>query len=85
MHKIQTISQPTVTTSLLIRHVFVSVELLNEMFNLVYNTEVLSEDDFFEWEKNGSELYGRGNALYSVRSFFEWLKSSDSEDMQNAT
>ena len=55
------------------------------MFNLVYNTEVLSEDDFFEWEKNGSELYGRGNALYSVRSFFEWLKSSDSEDMQNAT
>ena len=63
---------------------FVSVELLNEMFNLVYNTKVLSEDDFFEWEKKGSELYGRGNALNSVRSFFEWLKSSDSEDMQNA-
>ena len=59
-------------------------ELLKEMFNIVYNTEVVNEDEFYTWETQGSEQYGRGNAIMSVKSFFEWLKS-DSDDAPNLT
>ena len=58
-------------------------ELLDEMFNIVYNTEVVGEDDFLEWYQSGTELYGRGTAVMSVKSFFDWLKLD--EDSQNAT
>ena len=51
-------------------------ELLKEMFNLVYDSEVVNEDEFYFWEREGTEQYGRGNAIMSVQSFFEWLKSS---------
>ena len=57
--------------------------MLNEMFSIVYNTEVLNEDDFFEWEKNGTELFGRRNAVMSVKNFFEWLRS-DTEDQHES-
>ena len=43
------------------------------MFNIVYNTEVVGEDDFLEWYHSGTEMYGRGTAVMSVKSFFDWL------------
>ena len=61
-----------------------TTELLGDMFDIVYNTEVVSEEDLKKWREEGTELFGRGMALMSVRSFFEWLQS-DSEDTQNPT
>lgn len=54
------------------------------MFDIVYNNEVLGEDDFKSWYHHGTENYGRGNATTSVKSFFDWLQM-DSEDAQNPT
>ena len=48
-------------------------ELLSEMFEAVYNNEVVSEDDLKKWWEDGTELFGRGNATMSVKSFFDWL------------
>ena len=61
-----------------------TTELLGDMFDIVYNTEVVNEDDLKKWYEEGTELFGRGNAVVSVRSFFEWLQS-DSEDTPNPT
>ena len=46
----------------------------------MYDAEVVSEDEFYFWEREGTELYGRGNAILSVHSFFQWLKSANYED-----
>ncbi len=51
------------------------------MFNIVHNLEVVEEDVFYAWkdkdmgELKGDELYGRGNAVMSVKGFFDWLNS----------
>lgn len=50
-------------------------KLLGDMFDIVYNTEVVSEDDLKNWRECGTELFGRVDALISVKSFFEWLDS----------
>ncbi len=60
------------------------------MFNIVHNLEVVEEDVFYAWknkdmgELKGDELYGRGNAVMSVKGFFDWL-NSDQDDSQNQT
>ncbi len=59
-------------------------ELLDNMFNSLYNLEVLDEEDFKKWMQSGTEQYGRGNAVMSVKTFFDWLAGSE-EPMQNQT
>ena len=49
------------------------------MFNLVYDVEVVEENVFFWWRDHGTERFGKGNAIQSVKSFFDWLESAETE------
>ncbi len=55
------------------------------MFNTVYTIEVVNEEEFYVWENEGDEQYGRGNAIMSVKSFFEWLRSDEEAPNQAQT
>lgn len=49
------------------------------MFNLLFDFEVVGEEAFIEWRDNGTEQYGKENAVVSVWSFFEWLESAETD------
>ena len=49
-------------------------ELLDEMFNILYNLEIMEEEDFYTWRDKGTEKFGKGNALMVVKPFFDWLQ-----------
>ena len=53
---------------------FLPPELLDEMFNILYNLEIIEEDDFYTWRDKGTENFGKGSAVMVVRSFFDWLQ-----------
>ena len=60
-----------------------SADVLDKLFTLLYENDVVGEEVFLKWEERGREdLEGRGVALLSVYSFMTWLKSADSEDIQ---
>ena len=60
-----------------------SADVLDKLFTLLYENDVVGEEVFLKWEEKGREdLEGRGVALLSVDSFMKWLKSADSEDVQ---
>ena len=49
------------------------------MFNLVYDVDVVSEQSFYSWRDKGTERLGKGNAVISVKTFFDWLESDETE------
>lgn len=49
--------------------------LLNAIFNQLYDLEVVGEDAFLQWRDRGTESYGKGNAVISVKTFFDWLEA----------
>ena len=49
------------------------------MFNLVYDVDVVSEQSFYCWRDKGTERFGKGNAVISVKTFFDWLESAETE------
>ena len=53
--------------------------LLNQIFNLVYDLDVVSEHCFYSWRDEGTERFGRGNAIISVKTFFDWLENAETE------
>ena len=53
--------------------------LLNQLFNLMYDVEVVAEDVFVSWRDHGREGLGKGFAVQSVKTFFEWLESAETE------
>ena len=58
-----------------------SADVLDKLFTLLYENDVVGEEVFLKWEESGREdLEGRGIALMSVQSFITWLKSADVED-----
>ena len=60
-----------------------SADVLEKLFTLLYENDVVGEEVFLRWEERGREdLEGRGVALLSVDSFMTWLKSADIEDVQ---
>jgi len=57
-------------------------KLLHNVFDVVYDCDLISEDAFLEWEENTDpeEQDGKGVALKSCTQFFQWLKTAEPED-----
>ena len=53
--------------------------MLNHMFNQIYDLEIVGEDMFRKWRDKGTEAYGKGAAVVSVKTFFDWLDSCETE------
>lgn len=53
--------------------------MLNNMFNAIYDLEIVGEDMFRKWRDKGTEQFGKGAAVLTVKSFFEWLDSCETE------
>lgn len=59
---------------------FVSIlGVLRQIFDVLYDDDVITEETFKRWEicKDPAEQEGKGVALNSVRSFFTWLRESE--------
>ena len=57
--------------------------VLDKLFTLLYDQDVIGEDTFTLWEEGGREdLEGRGVALMSAKPFMDWLRSVDGQDGQ---
>ena len=54
-------------------------ELLYDLFYAVYDLELVDESTFYEWKEKGKEPFGKGNAVHSLRPFFDWLGRADPE------
>ena len=58
----------------------VSTELLYQMFNAVYDCEVVGENSCYTWRDHAQEgVEGKGTAIMSVKAFFDWLESAERE------
>ena len=59
-------------------------ELLCQMFNAVYDCEVVGENSCYTWRDRAQEgVEGKGTAVMSVKAFFDWLESAEREsDME---
>ncbi|KAK3602168.1 hypothetical protein CHS0354_013235 [Potamilus streckersoni] len=55
--------------------------VLRELFDILYDEDIISEDAFIQWEKSEDpqEQEGKSVAMKQVAQFFTWLKN-DSED-----
>ncbi len=66
---------------------FVFAELLHQIFETLYDADVLSEDAFESWERctNPAEQEGKGVAIKSTTQFFTWLREAEEEDEANVS
>ena len=49
------------------------------MFNRIYDLDVVGEEEFRRWKDKGTEGFGKGVALASVKNFFDWLDGAETE------
>ncbi|GFU09861.1 eukaryotic translation initiation factor 4 gamma 3 [Nephila pilipes] len=56
--------------------------LLHQIFDILYDDDVITEEAFKEWELSDdpNEAEGKGVAVNSVKSFFMWLREPDEAD-----
>ncbi|XP_042912789.2 eukaryotic translation initiation factor 4 gamma 3-like, partial [Parasteatoda tepidariorum] len=56
--------------------------ILRQIFDIFYDDNVITEESFKNWEQSDdiNEVEGKGVALHSLKSFFTWLKETDSGD-----
>ncbi|KAL5490844.1 hypothetical protein EMCRGX_G016035 [Ephydatia muelleri] len=55
-------------------------KLLYQMFNAVYDCEVVGENSCYTWRDRAQEgVEGKGTAVMSVKAFFDWLESAARE------
>jgi len=54
-------------------------KLLHNMIEQLYDSEVISDDGIFDWEKNldVDEQEGKGVAVAGCKQFLEWLRTAD--------
>nr|XP_045007036.1 eukaryotic translation initiation factor 4 gamma 1 isoform X5 [Jaculus jaculus] len=59
--------------------------LLRMFFDALYDEDVVKEDAFYSWEssKDPAEQQGKGVALKSVTTFFNWLREAEEESDHN--
>ncbi|XP_075859548.1 eukaryotic translation initiation factor 4 gamma 1 isoform X5 [Microcebus murinus] len=59
--------------------------LLRTFFDTLYDEDVVKEDAFYSWEssKDPAEQQGKGVALKSVTTFFNWLRQEEEESDHN--
>ena len=53
--------------------------LLNGIFNQIYDFEIVGEEVFRRWKDKGTEKFGKGAAVTTVKNFFDWLDSGETE------
>lgn len=53
-------------------------------FDFLYDEEIISEEAFFQWEKDPREKDGHAILMKSLTSFFIWLKEADNENTMGA-
>ncbi|GBM60298.1 Eukaryotic translation initiation factor 4 gamma 3 [Araneus ventricosus] len=55
--------------------------LLHQIFDVLYDDDVISDESFKEWEESDdpNEVEGKGVAVHSVKSFFTWLRDTEEE------
>ncbi|KAL3861768.1 hypothetical protein ACJMK2_007789 [Sinanodonta woodiana] len=53
--------------------------VLRELFDILYDEDIISEDVFIQWEKSEDpqEQEGKGVAMKQVVQFFTWLKEAE--------
>ena len=58
------------------------LELLHQIFEALYDSDVISEEAFEAWAKcdNPAEQEGKGVAIKSTTQFFTWLGEADEEE-----
>ena len=44
--------------------------LLNSIFNQIYDLEIVKEEEFRQWRDQGTERFGKGAAVATVKIFF---------------
>ncbi|XP_071034173.1 eukaryotic translation initiation factor 4 gamma 3 isoform X2 [Parasteatoda tepidariorum] len=56
--------------------------ILRQIFDILYDDDVITEESFKSWEQSDdiNKVEGKGVALQSLKSFFTWLKETDSGD-----
>ncbi|XP_013777285.1 eukaryotic translation initiation factor 4 gamma 3-like [Limulus polyphemus] len=61
--------------------------LLREIFDVMYDEDLISDDAFTQWQKSDdpAEKEGKGVALKSVTSFFTWLEEAEQESGASGT
>ena len=56
--------------------------MLSMIFWSLYDVEVVSEKVCLQWKQQETEKTGRGMALQTSRSFFNWLDAADTSDSE---
>ena len=52
---------------------------MSKMFFSLYDVDVITEAVFIKWKEMGTEMFGRGVALQSVKNFFHFLDTAETE------
>lgn len=58
---------------------FTFLELLKDLFEVLYDNDVISEETFYLWEKSKDFPDGKGVALSLVKGFLNWLRKAEEE------
>ena len=55
--------------------------MLRNIFDILYDEDIVSEDAFHQWEDSNdpNETVGKGVAVQSVQQFFRWLRETEEE------
>ena len=53
--------------------------VLRQMFDTLYDEDIISEDAFLQWEKSDEEP-GKGVAMKQVVQFFTWLREAEDDN-----
>ena len=60
--------------------VFLFSGVLRQMFDTLYDEDIISEDAFIQWEKSDEEREGKGVAMKQVVQFFTWLREAEDDN-----
>ena len=61
---------------------FAILELLHQIFECLYQADVITYEGFEQWEqsKDPAEQEGKGVAIKSTTQFFTWLREVDPDE-----
>ena len=45
----------------------------------MFDVDVVSEQSFYRWRDNGTKRFGKEIAVLSVKTFFDWLESAETD------
>ena len=62
--------------------IFGILELLHQIFECLYQADVITYEGFEQWEqsKDPAEQEGKGVAIKSTTQFFTWLREVDPDE-----